>query len=266
MKKLSFKYVNNYFFLTALVLLLFNDFFLKQAFPSWFTGKLSDFAGLFFFPLFFAVFFPDRIKSILASTAALFILWKSPYSETLIQSINSLNLAHFSRVIDYSDLLALSMLPLAYLVYKNIDKYEQVRLSPIPTLTLTAFAMMATSMDFTFITLDYGVVKNRSKENLILRIDSLESNLLNYGSQFYLWEENSQVSDTFNLYLEDNRLCSSISVLGYLNEVDSINTEIYFISTEQRCNEKCGLFKRCDNSNSIPEIIEVIESNFLDLL
>ena len=29
-----------------------NDHWLKRAHPSWLTGKLSDFAGLFFFPLF----------------------------------------------------------------------------------------------------------------------------------------------------------------------------------------------------------------------
>lgn len=29
-----------------------NDHFLKYHFNSWWTGKLSDFAGLFFFPLF----------------------------------------------------------------------------------------------------------------------------------------------------------------------------------------------------------------------
>ncbi len=34
----------------AIGLLLLNDHVLKAAWPSWFTGKLSDFAGVFFFP------------------------------------------------------------------------------------------------------------------------------------------------------------------------------------------------------------------------
>jgi len=34
----------------AVSLLLLNDHFLKAAFPGWWTGKLSDVAGLFFFP------------------------------------------------------------------------------------------------------------------------------------------------------------------------------------------------------------------------
>ena len=38
--------------LAAIALLLLNDHLLKQAFPGWVTGKLSDLAGLVFFPLF----------------------------------------------------------------------------------------------------------------------------------------------------------------------------------------------------------------------
>ena len=37
--------------LAAVALLIVNDHFLKQAYPGFVTGKLSDFAGLVFFPL-----------------------------------------------------------------------------------------------------------------------------------------------------------------------------------------------------------------------
>lgn len=40
--------------LLAIGLLLLNDHFLKEATPSWWTGKLSDFAGLYFFPFILA--------------------------------------------------------------------------------------------------------------------------------------------------------------------------------------------------------------------
>lgn len=36
----------------AVLILFVNDHYLKYHFTSWWTGKLSDFAGLFFFPLF----------------------------------------------------------------------------------------------------------------------------------------------------------------------------------------------------------------------
>jgi hypothetical protein len=35
----------------AIVVLLLNDQYLKYAYTSWVTGKLSDFAGLIFFPI-----------------------------------------------------------------------------------------------------------------------------------------------------------------------------------------------------------------------
>lgn len=42
--------------LMAVALMAFNDHYLKWHFPSWWTGKLSDFAGIFFFPLFICAF------------------------------------------------------------------------------------------------------------------------------------------------------------------------------------------------------------------
>lgn len=38
-------------YLTSLFLLMLNDGLLKSRWPSWFTGKLSDFAGLFLAPI-----------------------------------------------------------------------------------------------------------------------------------------------------------------------------------------------------------------------
>lgn len=38
--------------LAAVALLVLNDRYLKYAYPSWVTGKISDFAGVFFMPLF----------------------------------------------------------------------------------------------------------------------------------------------------------------------------------------------------------------------
>lgn len=40
--------------LASIALLVLNDHLLKTAYPSWLTGKLSDFAGLFFFPFLLA--------------------------------------------------------------------------------------------------------------------------------------------------------------------------------------------------------------------
>ncbi len=46
------KYLVSPLFIFVLFLLIINDFFLKAAFHNTFTGKLSDFSGLFIFPIF----------------------------------------------------------------------------------------------------------------------------------------------------------------------------------------------------------------------
>jgi len=48
--RLSLRALSHPLSLAAIGLLLLNDHVLKAAAPSWLTGKLSDFAGLFFFP------------------------------------------------------------------------------------------------------------------------------------------------------------------------------------------------------------------------
>jgi hypothetical protein len=49
--------------LLAIVVLIVNDHLLKASFPgTWWTGKLSDFAGLIFFPLFLMGIFGARSR------------------------------------------------------------------------------------------------------------------------------------------------------------------------------------------------------------
>lgn len=103
-------------FLAGLVLLLLNDFYLKYDFHNWFTGKLSDFAGLFAFALFIIVFLPNHKIAVLIFCALFFIWWKSPLSSALIAFLNNqLNLPAY-RVIDYSDYWALSVLPFIFYI------------------------------------------------------------------------------------------------------------------------------------------------------
>ena len=49
----------------AIGVLLINDQYLKYAYTSWFTGKLSDFAGLIFFPILFDPLIKNRKWSVL---------------------------------------------------------------------------------------------------------------------------------------------------------------------------------------------------------
>lgn len=110
-------------FLLGLSLLLFNDFFLKRCAHGALSGKLSDFAGLFVFPLFCVAFFRRFKTAIYVLTAALFAFWKSSYSQQLIDIWNSLSFFGVARTVDYPDLLALFILPLSF-------RYSGRRASP----------------------------------------------------------------------------------------------------------------------------------------
>src|ERR1044071_6805827 len=101
-------------FLIGLSLLLLNDLVLKEQFHNELTGKLSDFAGLFVFPLFWTAFFPRQRRIVFIATAGFYVFWKSGYSQFLIEGWNSLPFFGIQRTVDYTDLLALLILPLSY--------------------------------------------------------------------------------------------------------------------------------------------------------
>lgn len=139
------KLLTSQWFFAGLFLLLVNDFILKQAFGNWFTGKLSDFAGLFIFPLFFSGLFPKRRKVVYFLTAILFVLWKSPLSQPFIDAWNEVGLFNIGRVVDAWDLLGLLSLPLAYWVEGRQDLLRVVRVPVAVPLLLGSFAFVATS-------------------------------------------------------------------------------------------------------------------------
>ena len=101
-------------FLCCLFTLLLNDFMLKDYLHNYFTGKLSDFCGLFVFVIFWSVIFPKARGGVFVATALLFIIWKSQYSQGFID-VWSNSIFPIDRVEDVSDLMALLVLPLAWI-------------------------------------------------------------------------------------------------------------------------------------------------------
>ncbi len=101
-------------FLISVAALLLNDFYLKYEFHNWLTGKLSDFAGLFAFSIFFIAFFPANKKIVLFLTASFFLWWKSSLSDPVIFIFNNDFNLPLHRTFDYSDNFALVMVPLAH--------------------------------------------------------------------------------------------------------------------------------------------------------
>lgn len=100
-------------FLAGLLVMLLNDAYLKGHYHNWLTGKLSDVVGLYVFPVFLCSLFPAHRRRMYWLTAVLFVFWKSDCAQPLIGLLHSVGLP-FTRVVDYSDLLALLVLPLSF--------------------------------------------------------------------------------------------------------------------------------------------------------
>jgi hypothetical protein len=103
---------------TAVVVLIVNDHLLKGGpwLPSWLTGKLSDFAGLFFFPLLLVAIAqglagPRHRGALVAAAAAATALVFSTLK--LVPALQGWLPAGVSIVPDPTDLLALPMVGLA---------------------------------------------------------------------------------------------------------------------------------------------------------
>ena len=107
-------------FLLAIGLLLVNDWILKAAVGSWWTGKLSDFAGLYAFPLFWCAFLPKDRRLIFATTAVGFVLWKSTLSAPLIALWNAASIWPIARVVDYTDFSAMVVLLPSYWASRHV--------------------------------------------------------------------------------------------------------------------------------------------------
>lgn len=140
--------VLNYIFVISLVILFLNDHFFKYQFSNGFTGKLSDMAGIIILPLLLSYIFPKLKSHSIWISALLFSFWKSQYSEGLIDLYNRFALIQITRIVDYSDLLVLFMLPVPYFLIKRINELNLLKIrtvQPFFILFPTTFVLMATS-------------------------------------------------------------------------------------------------------------------------
>ncbi len=132
-------------FIFSVLLLIVNDWCLKATFHNGFTGKLSDFAGLFAFAFFFSILFPKRIKAIHILTGVVFVFWKSYFSQPFIDWIYSMGIPMY-RTIDLTDCIALSILPLSYHLSRKSFKADLRPFLHKTVLVLSCFAFIATTM------------------------------------------------------------------------------------------------------------------------
>ncbi|ATP27080.1 hypothetical protein CRN81_00870 [Chromobacterium violaceum] len=108
--------------LASLSLLLANDWWLKQHHPGWLSGKLSDFAGLALVGMLALAIWPKRFATVSAGIALAWLWWKSPQSTPAIDAVNHWLPFRVARVVDYSDLIALSALPLSRLAVVHRER------------------------------------------------------------------------------------------------------------------------------------------------
>ena len=197
-------------FIIALGVLLLNDFVLKSAFSNVITGKLSDFAGILVFALFWIAILPKFKKEVLVSVGLFFIWWKSPFSEGFIHYWNSLGIIEYARVIDYWDLIALSMLPVAY---KHASKYDgqasQFNTIAFSSMLVSCFAFFATSKASEYVEVDDIYSINLSKDSVVYKLYHNSDLLLDSDFRNTLevdtvegYAVNIYTGDTSSLYMD----------------------------------------------------------------
>jgi hypothetical protein len=141
-------YILNYVFLGCLILLFLNDHYFKYAYSNWFTGKLSDAVGIVLLPLLLVFLFPGLRRYSVVLSGLLFVYWKSPYSQGLIDFYNARSFVPTSRVVDMTDLYVLLLLPIPYFLIGQIDKLRVLhidRIHPIVVLLPTIATLLATA-------------------------------------------------------------------------------------------------------------------------
>lgn len=165
-------------FVISILILLLNDFYLKAELHNWFTGKLSDFAGLFAFSLFFLSFFDKSRKLVLTIIGVLFLLWKSHLSEGFIEFWNSFAPFNIARIVDYTDLLALIVLPFANVYAVKERGLSNVKVPKMVAFSVAIFAFMATSQpyddSFIGVELDFQTNLDTTISETVNRLNSIE--------------------------------------------------------------------------------------------
>jgi hypothetical protein len=170
--------LGNPIFIIAVILLVLNDWYLKQTYSNGFTGKLSDFAGLFAFPFLLSALLPRHDVKLYFFTAVLFIVWKLPVIQPLIDVLNHIDI-FVHRTVDYTDYVALLILPVSWYLFDRSGSYPLKPVLLNGLVAAAAFAFVATAQvpgkTTTFNHINKTYVFNCSKRELISRFNMVET-------------------------------------------------------------------------------------------
>lgn len=167
-------------FLICLLILFLNDHFFKFYYTSWFTGKLSDIVGIILLPMLLTYLFPGLKHKSVWAAGVLFAFWKSPFSEGFINAYNHIAPIAIHRVVDYTDMLVLMLLPVPYILIKNdsfINNFSIKKLNPAVVLCPAVLILMSTSPPRDFRYNRYS--GNVKFDNLLVEVKKTDVEILN---------------------------------------------------------------------------------------
>jgi hypothetical protein len=157
--------------------LILNDWCFKTTFHNSLTGKLSDFAGLFSFPYLLSALFSSRILKIHIWTGLLFMVWKSKFSQPIIDTINGLGIP-INRTIDFTDNIALLSIFVSYFTLKlsfavNLKPFIQKTLIIVSCLSFMA-TTLSPHTNKKFVNIDKEYEFPFSKRELVSRLNMVQ--------------------------------------------------------------------------------------------
>lgn len=233
-------------FITGLLVLILNDLILKWYFSNVITGKLSDFSGLLILPIFISYFLARTRKSIALIIGILFVIWKSHLSSPVIEYINSLSFFRFRRVVDYTDLMALTILPVSHYVingelFKTVKKRQSLRYYRSSILLISSIAFISTSMarhemPQGTVFLGKAITIKMSKNTLLNKIDSLgyDCYFKNDTIQYPEYSHSKSYYQINNLILsDDDKVIDTLRNIKFLiREMNKNKVKIELINVE----------------------------------
>jgi hypothetical protein len=236
-------------FIIALLLLALNDHYLKYEFPGWFTGKLSDFLGIYALGYLLYRQFPDKVRVISVCFIFGFIWWKSPLSSTIISYLNTMNLP-IHRVVDYSDLMGLIALIPAFYVSKIQAVEMRYSFIAKSALFLAPIILCSTSsihrplMEYTPIMRSYEF--KMSKADLVAELNKLQlddlSSCMDSNPKLYTFN-----SDNQTFYFQNNTPAATLFDPAKIQDSDTLS--IYYMNAR--------VFIKGDEQRSVMELLKL---------
>lgn len=212
--------LGNPVFVAAVFLLIANDWYFKQTFHNGITGKLSDFAGLFAFPFLLSALFPQKTKPVYFFSLLLFIVWKSPLIQPVINALHTVGVPIY-RTIDYTDYIALLILPVSFYLFNRSVVYQLKPIIVNVLMLCSLISFIATTMPPGAYTRFNDINKvytfDFSKRELVSRINALQ---LDYVQEFNKYVRDNNKRSNGALYKDTARL-----------DFDSKNNVFYYSSS-----------------------------------